>query len=212
MKTRSALYETYCQEIALKYFDREFDLPVYISDEMPKSRYGQYSSRKIRKGGKIVGHTGVSIAINKSYNFNYEELYDTLKHEVCHWACQMSGKAYKDGSINFESELYRIGASSTRMNSKEASTAYQEKVISGAVNRLGDTAFKFKEVPYGNFHSNYEVTYKGVKLGYIGKWNYGKYKWSPVSENADHGNLCWTTRKHAVKQLLRDYEIYNGQV
>lgn len=50
------------------------------------------------------------------FNGYYNELSidDVLLHELCHWYCSITGKNSRDGSQDFEEELKRIGASSTK--------------------------------------------------------------------------------------------------
>ncbi len=46
--------------------------------------------------------------------YNRYRIDDVLVHELCHWYCSKTGKQSKDGSIDFENELKKVGASTTR--------------------------------------------------------------------------------------------------
>ena len=42
-----------------------------------------------------------------------EEIYDTLKHELVHYALSVQGKNYSDGDYDFEHKLYELNISSS---------------------------------------------------------------------------------------------------
>ena len=42
-----------------------------------------------------------------------EEVYDTLKHELVHYALSVQGKNFNDGSYDFEMKLYELNISSS---------------------------------------------------------------------------------------------------
>lgn len=214
MKERSLELEEKGKELAKKYWNMDFNLPVFLTDEIKNSLYGAYAYKYIRnRVGKVTGYSPDYIMINSKKVFSDDQLIDLLKHELCHWACQQSGKPFLDGSKHFESELYRIGATSTRTNfDKEVSTAYQTRVIEGKETIQGNTEFSYKSIHTSDYKSEYFVYYKGVNLGTLGNYGYGKYRWNPSSPFKEFGSMCWTARKYGAKALLKAYEEHNGKI
>lgn len=101
--------------IALKYWGMDLDIPIKINNRLTRT-YGRYIYRYIRnKKGKVVGYEPDRIEVSgESFNnFTRLSMLDLLKHELCHWACMSMGKSSSDGTVFFESELRRIGSTST---------------------------------------------------------------------------------------------------
>ncbi|WAX16640.1 hypothetical protein LC76P1_00203 [Lysinibacillus phage LC76P1] len=205
-----------CQDIARIYFGREFNLPVKFINDEKVNMWACYTYYSSKKNGKIV-YKAHSITVNFKREYSREELIGMLKHEVCHWACQMSGKAFRDGSKNFESELYRIGAPSTHVgNDMDKSKEIQEAIINGELSVLGRAGFEYDRIWDGlrpRFKLAYRVKYQGVYIGEVHKCKYGKYIWIPVISEKDlTSTLAWNTRKGAVEELLKRYEKGNGKI
>lgn len=84
----------------------ELKIPIYISNRL-KSTFGYFRHK-----------SGKPMEIQMSYDLltyhDDETIIDILKHELIHYVCFITGKQYKDGSKDFESELRRQGVHSTR--------------------------------------------------------------------------------------------------
>lgn len=100
-----------CVGIAEKYFGLKFHLPVVYCDT--GRRVAQFSWYNVRKSGKVVRTIPDNIEISVNHEFKDDQLYQTLKHEICHWACMIRGMKFRDGDKEFEDELVRIDAPSS---------------------------------------------------------------------------------------------------
>ena len=196
-------------QFAEDFWGMEIRFPVRFMETTGKA-YGQYV---YRKKGKTF--TPVEIRISNKHGLqepeNRKHLESVLKHELCHWYCQMTGKSYKDGSKDFEAELLKRGAMSTRFNlfkeeSWEKSAQQQAEVVSGKRNRLGDTSFKYYQsgkLRPTDSRKLFIVFYNGIKVGELYKYPRGKYQWAPLSEYHEFPeNLAYLTRKGASEALL----------
>lgn len=85
---------------AKKLWHRNYNLPVVINGRF-KTTLGRY----------YYWH---SIELSSELLDDEYLLNDTLLHELCHWYCHTGNKQYEDGSEDFEKELRRIGATSTK--------------------------------------------------------------------------------------------------
>lgn len=107
------------KELYKKYWGMELDIPVIINtrNRIP----AKYVRKYIYSDGKRVGTVGDNIQFNKHLIENYTDdgLIDVLKHELCHHACFVRNKPYKDKNEYFESELKRIDACSHNHTSDE---------------------------------------------------------------------------------------------
>lgn len=84
----------------------ELKIPIKISNRL-KSTFGYFRHRS-----KLPIEIQIS---NNLIEYHDEEiLLDVFKHELIHYVCFITGKQYKDGSKDFESELRRQGVSSTK--------------------------------------------------------------------------------------------------
>lgn len=100
-----------CASIAKEYFNMTFDLPViYCNTGRNVAQFSWYNVRD--KKGNVVRTIPDNIEISINHEFVGDQLYQTLKHEVCHWACMMRGMKFRDGEKEFEDELIRIDAPS----------------------------------------------------------------------------------------------------
>jgi len=97
------------QFYAKELWDLDFDLPIVLNGRY-KSVMGSvhYKDREGKIPEKLV-------LAEFLFDGKHNELTldDTLLHELCHWYCSVSGKESRDNSRDFETELYKIGASST---------------------------------------------------------------------------------------------------
>lgn len=106
-----------CIEIAKKYFNMNFDLPVvYCNTSRNVAQFSWYNVRD--KNGNVVKTIPDNIEINMNYDFVGDQLYQALKHEVCHWACMVRGMKFRDGDKEFEDELVRIDAPSATVRGR----------------------------------------------------------------------------------------------
>ena len=94
---------------------RNFNLPIKINKRF-----------RVTLGLYYYGHS-----IELSHELLEDEylLNDTLLHELCHWYCDTSFKESKDGSDDFERELRRIGATSTRTTDMNSKMVYDLNVL-----------------------------------------------------------------------------------
>ncbi len=202
------------ERLAEELWGLELDDMRIAFAEVSEGNYGHYRYR----GTKKEGYDPVAIEISNKVGFekpeNREQLLAILKHELCHWACQRLGKPHSDGAKFFESELVRIGATSTGADIfadkwKERALAKQKEALAVEV-----PAFQFEEVNYRGkkYERKYKVTYKGVHIGYIGKWGWGRHNWNPISDHYEYKRLSWTQRNHAAQDLLEKYEAANGKI
>lgn len=86
-----------------------FDIPIVLN-----GRYKSVMGSLHYKDGKDKIPEKIMLA-EFLFDGKHNELTidDTLLHELCHWYCSVTGKESRDNSRDFETELYRIGASST---------------------------------------------------------------------------------------------------
>ena len=92
-----------------------------------------------------------------------DQLINLLKHEVCHWACQKLNKPHTDGSVRFERELLKIGATSSKISCPEKSREYQKNIAKKP--EINEASFK-------NIHI-ISIYHNGVKKFYWrnNQWN-----------------------------------------
>ncbi|UKL30053.1 hypothetical protein [Bacillus phage PK2] len=206
------------QKYAKEFWGMELNFPVYFA-KLKGKRYGEYAYYyKRNRKRKVVGHTPKHIAISNSHGFekpeNRKQLESVLKHELCHWYCQQTGKSFSDGSKDFEAELLKRGAMSTHLDlfdeeNFKVSAQRQKETIEGKRNLMGSKAFDYVEEPLTedekkqNYERKYKVYYNGVFIGKVKKWSWGKYLWNPESEFKEYGRLSWTARKGAGEELLK---------
>lgn len=84
----------------------ELKIPIYISKRL-KTTMGYFKHQN-----------KIPLEIQLSYDLvtfqDDEVILDIFKHELIHYVCFITGKQYKDGSKDFENELKRQGANSTK--------------------------------------------------------------------------------------------------
>lgn len=103
----------FSKDFLTENFNIELNIPIQINGRL-SSTLGRYLSRC------FLGQTiPISIELSKKYLItnliagDIEEIYDTLKHELVHYALSVQGKDYSDGSHDFEMKLYELNISSS---------------------------------------------------------------------------------------------------
>lgn len=97
--------------MAKKYWDIEINIPIEINNKLKKT-LGRYIYE--RSKGLIIP-IGIELSGEMIKNAEKEIIVHILKHEVCHYVLSMKTKKFLDGDEEFESELQRIGAPSSKM-------------------------------------------------------------------------------------------------
>lgn len=105
MMMPSQVYRELAVKYAKKYWNLDFKLPVYITDN-PERGLGAFISLN-KKPFRIELHT------NLIENYADKDINGVLLHELCHWAMYVQGLEWEDGTETFENELKRIGAPAT---------------------------------------------------------------------------------------------------
>jgi len=195
-------------QLAKQWFDMEFDLKVYWAEgEDYQARGSCVSQRIYDKKGKILGRKPLYLQLNRKKEWTMEKIESTLKHELCHWACMIRKKPFKDGSKFFESELLRIGAGSSGRDYGEDSVEYQKKVVSGEISRLGSKHFKYEEVVNQTGEGReYRVRHKGLPIGYMIKLPRGKFCWVNNEPTSKWYRTGYVTRKDCVEDMQEEME------
>lgn len=113
----TAIEKQMCRDIATEFFCMDFDLPViYCDTGRNVAQFSWFNARD--KDGNVVRTIPDNIEISINHEFVEDQLYRTLKHEVCHWACMMRGLKFRDGDKEFEDELVRINAPSSTVRKR----------------------------------------------------------------------------------------------
>jgi predicted SprT family Zn-dependent metalloprotease len=202
---------------AQEFWGRTVNIPVRFGKLKGKT-YGHYSYYYKRKNGKVTGYRPHEIVISNQHGFekkeNRKQLESVLKHELCHWYCQTSGKSFSDGAKDFEAELLKVGAMSTHLNlfkdeNWEVSKQRQQETVEGKRTLMGSKDFSYIEEGLtederkAGYEKIYLVYYNGKLIGRVKKWSWGKYRWNPESKFKQYNRLSWTARKNAVEDLLK---------
>lgn len=192
--------------IAKEYFNLDFDLTVYWAEAEQYTARGSCVWNVTKQGRKITSKTPSHIQLNKNKDWTLEQIESTLKHEVCHWACFVRKKPYKDGSRFFESELLRIGASSSQRGYGQESIEYQKLVASGQLTRLGDKSFTYEKDLSLDANNHFIVRYKGMRIGTISKHTRGKFKWQNTEPSSKYFGYTYITRKDCAEDMQEEFE------
>lgn len=106
--------DDYWSRVAVKmieeYWGLHLHIPVHVNGRLSKT-LGTYEFKK--KNGKIIP---LRIQLSKElvqYGSRHFIRF-ILKHELCHFVLSQIGTSYKDGDDEFENELKRINAFSTK--------------------------------------------------------------------------------------------------
>lgn len=195
-------------KLAKQWFNMDFDLKVYWAEGKGyKARGSCVFQRVYDKQGNILDRKPLYLQLNSKRDWTMEQIESTLKHELCHWACIIRRKPFKDGSKFFESELLRIGANSSGRDYGEDSVEYQKKVVSGEISRLGSKYFKYEEVVnYTGEGREYRVRHKGLPIGHVIKLPRGKFCWINNEPNSKWYRTGYVTRKDCVEDMQEEME------
>lgn len=210
--------ESFAKQFTLATWGMKLNIPVITYNrESNRNGFFWYNKRIMRP---------VEIKINLASRDN-SEILDTLKHELCHWYCFVSGLGFKDGDKDFEGTLLSVGASSTHNRSKEFSKLYQEGIVNGTVNRVGFKGMKFTQVDdrvygvvckdtkldrdsyTGHYEKGYELKYENVMLGYIFKVGNGCWVGISTKGTTIPSRECdyyaRISRKSVAETLLKEH-------
>lgn len=104
---------TFANKFLMENFNMKLEIPIKMNGRLTRTM-GRYLSRNYF--GSVVP---TSIELSKTYLVaalivgDLEEMYDTLKHELVHYALSVQGKNYNDGDYEFEKKLYELNISSS---------------------------------------------------------------------------------------------------
>ena len=105
--------KTFANKFLMENFNMRLEIPIKMNGRL-SSTLGRYMSRTYF--GEFMP---VSIELSKTHLTaalivgDVEEVYDTLKHELVHYALSVQGKNFNDGSYDFEMKLYELNISSS---------------------------------------------------------------------------------------------------
>lgn len=105
--------KTFANNFLMKNFNMELKIPIKMNGRLTRTM-GRYLARNYF--GNVIPK---SIELSKTYLVaalivgDLEEIYDTLKHELVHYALSVQGKNYSDGDYDFEKKLYELNISSS---------------------------------------------------------------------------------------------------
>lgn len=105
--------KAFANKFLMENFNMRLEIPIKMNGHL-SSTFGRYMSR--RYFGELKP---ISIELSKTYLTaalivgDLEDVYDTLKHELAHYALSVQGKNFNDGSYDFEMKLYELNISSS---------------------------------------------------------------------------------------------------
>lgn len=105
--------KAFANKFLMENFNMRLEIPIKMNGRLTRSM-GRYLSRNYF--GKVIP---LSIELSKTYLTaalivgDLEEVYDTLKHELVHYALSVQGKDFNDGSYDFEMKLHELNISSS---------------------------------------------------------------------------------------------------
>jgi hypothetical protein len=138
MKMTKREFTNLAKRLAKEYWGITLNIPIKWEEKKSNRNYATFHYKYIRdqRTRKVIGHEPLYIIFNTKTvsTFTDEQLIDILKHELTHWAGCVMKKPFSDGTVWFEKELLRIGATSTGFNQndpqlQEKTVAYQQSVI-----------------------------------------------------------------------------------
>lgn len=195
--------ELQAKELALELFNMKWDLPVYVDTNPTGDEYASY-----RYKGTNKNPNPQYIVLNSMYQFTPEQKTDLLKHELCHWACQMRGMNSDDGDADFEGELYRIGATSTYCDFDLFMSRWiQLECMENMRGKTGSKHAKYKQYSNSlNYQTRYEVYYKGELIGRVGKTRFqDSHQWRIISKDSKYYSYGYEARFLATDDLINEY-------
>ena len=211
--------EKFAKQFTLDTWGMRLNIPVLTyKRESNRNGFFRYNKRFMKP---------VEIKINLAGG-NNEEILDTLKHELCHWYCFVSGLNFKDGDKDFESILNSVGACSTYSRGKDKDKLYQQAIMTNQITRNGYKGTKFDKLdnPLTSFElmsngtrfdrryykrdlsSGFDTTYNGEYIGSIFKVDNGS--WVAIDSNgklypSDTEVYAYRTRKHVSELLVLEH-------
>lgn len=104
--------EQKAKEILYQYWGVNYKIPIKINNKLKKTLGRYIFERKIN--GEIKP---IKIELSKELinNATEEIILHILKHELCHFVLSLKTNNFLDGDLEFENELKRIKAPSSRM-------------------------------------------------------------------------------------------------
>lgn len=146
----------------------QLDIPVKIQHRHNGVSKGCLIIRKIADERRIYHH---AIHLNLSAMNDHADAVDTLKHELCHWYCYVTGRDFRDGDADFEGTLRQFGVCSSEFGdaSLERSIFYQDMITGGVLKGNRIEGVKYTKVEDERYDSAYDVVWHGEIIGRIGK-------------------------------------------
>lgn len=211
--------EKFAKQFTLDTWGMKLNIPVLTyRREGNRNGFFRYNKRFMKP---------VEIKINLASGTN-SEIVDTLKHELCHWYCFVSGLNFKDGDKDFEATLNSVGACSTYSRGSDKDKLYQQAVMNNEITRNGYKGTKFNKVtnPLVAFEvmvagtrfdrryykrdlsSGFDTIYNGEYIGSIFKVDNGS--WVAIDSNgklypSDTEVYAYRTRKRVSELLVLEY-------
>lgn len=106
--------KAFANQFLMENFNMQLNIPIKMNGRLT-STMGRYLSKRNYLGNVIPE----SIELSKRYLLaalivdDLEEIYDTLKHELVHYALSVQGKNFSDGDYDFEHKLYELNISAS---------------------------------------------------------------------------------------------------
>lgn len=106
--------KAFANQFLMENFNMQLSIPIKVNGRLT-STMGRYLSSR----SYLYGVTPKSIELSKRYLLaalivdDLEEIYDTLKHELVHYALSVQGKNFSDGDYDFEHKLYELNISAS---------------------------------------------------------------------------------------------------
>lgn len=106
--------KAFANNFLIENFNMRLNIPIKMNGRLT-STMGRYLSKRNYLGNVIPD----SIELSKRYLLaalivdDLEEIYDTLKHELVHYALSVQGKNFSDGDYDFEHKLYELNISAS---------------------------------------------------------------------------------------------------
>lgn len=201
--------ELQAQELALELFNLKWEYPVYVDMNSKDDAYAMYYFK-----GSDKNPIPQYIVLNGQYQFSAEQKTDLLKHELCHWACQQRGMQSNDGDVDFEGELYRIGATSTQCDFDLFRSRWiQLECMEGMRGKTGSKYIKYKQYSNSlNYQTRYEVYYRGELIGKVGKTRFkDSHQWKIISKESKYYTYGYETRFLAADDLINEHLLKKAQ-
>lgn len=104
----------FANQFLMENFNMQLNIPIKVNGRLT-STMGRYLSKRSYLGNVIPDR----IELSKRYLLaalivdDLEEIYDTLKHELVHYALSVQGKNFSDGDYDFEHKLYELNISAS---------------------------------------------------------------------------------------------------